>query len=56
MTSGYSAGQLRWALRTNVQVFKYYNVDGKRSGAFPDKKLFDGAQTVQDATYKLKDG
>ena len=56
MANGYSAGQLRWAHRCNHQVFKYFNVDGKRAGAFPTDEQMKGATTIQDATSKLKDG
>ena len=53
---GYNVGQLRWAFRANEYPFKYYSIDGKRAGLTPSQNDIDGAQSVQDWTYKFKDG
>ena len=52
----YDVGELRWAFRTSDDPFKYYTVDDKRAGHMIETKDMDGAQTVQDSTWKLKDG
>ncbi|XP_018321695.1 uncharacterized protein LOC108734573 [Agrilus planipennis] len=58
LRDGYTAGQLRWAIRANMDIFKYYSVDGKRAGTMPLQRDIKSAQTqtVQDWTYMFKDG
>ncbi|XP_025836316.1 uncharacterized protein LOC112906431 [Agrilus planipennis] len=53
---GYTAGQLRWAIRANADPFKYYSVERKRSGPMPTQQAIDSARSVQDWTYMFPDG
>ncbi|XP_018325165.1 uncharacterized protein LOC108737022 isoform X1 [Agrilus planipennis] len=53
---GYTAGQLRWAIRANEDLFKYYSVDGKRAGPMPTQQAINSAQSVQNSTYMFPDG
>ncbi|XP_018331663.1 uncharacterized protein LOC108741360 [Agrilus planipennis] len=56
LRDGYTASQLRWAIRANADPFKYYSVDGKRAGRMPTQQAINSAETLQDWTYKLSDG
>ncbi|XP_025836590.1 uncharacterized protein LOC108734492 [Agrilus planipennis] len=56
LRDGYTAEQLRWAIRANMDIFKYYNVDGKRAGTLPLQRDVKSAQIVYDWTYMFKDG
>lgn len=46
MPDGVRIGGLRYAIRTNEAVFKYYNVDGVRKGRFPVSKDLSEGQIV----------
>ncbi|XP_025836563.1 uncharacterized protein LOC108734567 [Agrilus planipennis] len=56
LKEGYTAEQLRWAIRASADIFKYYSVDGKRAGTMPKQKDIDSAEVLQDWTYRFKDG
>jgi rhamnogalacturonan endolyase len=46
-------GQVRWSFYLNPDLFDYQWSNDQQHGAIPDMQ---GAQQVQDATYRLKDG
>ena len=56
MPSGLQLEQLRYGFAPDPGVFRWYSIDGERTGVAPMQEELDGGTAVQDATYRLADG
>lgn len=48
--------QLRYQFSADKDLFRWYSVDGDRSGVAPLQSEIDAGSELQDATYRLQDG